>query len=172
MKKLHIIAISVVLMITLTAGVFAESLLGRDLVDQGVETTLSGSLVYEDGEWYLETGEDLVQLHLGNQDYLDSIGLELTAGENATVVGFLAGEDIAPMTLTVGSDEYRLLDESGFPLWAGNGQRRNQVAGERRGAGRGQASGNFDGSRGGEPRWQNGAGAGAGAGSCDCSAEG
>jgi hypothetical protein len=168
MKKLHIIGISIVLMITLSAGVFADSLLGRDLADQGAKTTVSGSLVYEDGEWYLQSGEDLIQIHLGNQPYLESIGLELKAGEDATVIGFLAGEDIAPITLTVGSDEYRLRDESGFPLWAGAGERRNQQAGGRRGAGRGQASGNFDGSRGGEPRWQSGPGAG----NCDCAEEG
>jgi hypothetical protein len=166
MKKLHVIGISIVLMITLTAGVFAESLLGRDLVDRGSKATLSGSLVYEDGEWYLKTGEGLTQLHLGNPDYLESIGLELTAGEEASVAGFLVGEDIAPMTLMVGSDEYRLRDESGFPLWAGSGQRRNAVEGDRRGGGRNQAARNFNGSRSGEPRWQSGAG------DCGCSGQG
>jgi len=156
MKKLLIIGISGLLMITLTAGVFAESLLGREVVEKGEVATLSGTLAADDGEWYLESGEGLVQIHLGNQAYLDSIGLELTDGEKASVYGFLEGGNIAPITLTVGSDEYRLRDESGFPLWAGAGERRNaQNDGRRddsgRGMGRNQAARTDD---------------------CDCSEEG
>ena len=145
MKKLLVIGISAVLMITLTAGVLAESLLGREVVEKGETVTLSGTLVAEDGEWYLESGQELVQIHLGNQAYLDSIGLELTAGGKAEVYGFLEGSEIAPITVTVGSDEYRLRDESGFPLWAGAGERRNALNDGRRddsgrGMGRNQAA--------------------------------
>jgi hypothetical protein len=181
MKKLVVIGISVVLMITLTAGVLAEDLLGREVVEKGETTTLSGTLAYDDGEWYLESGEELVQIHLGNQAYLDSIGLELTAGEEASVYGFLAENNIAPITITLGADAYRLRDESGFPLWAGAGERRNADNGEGRGMGRNQGDGRSDvGSLGqglGQGRGQGARGQGAGAfgtpmGNRDCSAEG
>jgi hypothetical protein len=148
MKKLLVITISAALMITLTAGVFAESLRGRDLVNRAAKTTVSGTLAYQDGEWYLKSGGDLILIHFGNQAYLDSIGLEPAAGDEATLLGYLQGRDITPVTVTLGSGEYRLRDESGFPLWAGAGQRRNALEGGRRGA------------------------LGAGLRSCDCSEEG
>ncbi len=92
---------------------------GREIVRIGTRSTLSGPLKQDRGEWFVVIGEHEYELHLGNHEYRRRIGLELEAGREAVVDGFVYGHDVAVIRLTVGDREYHFRKDDGTPLWAG-----------------------------------------------------
>ena len=130
MKKIRVFVMSILLIGSVAAGAFAADLVGREVVEQGTIGTVAGILVYQDSEWFIDTGNGLFLVHLGNHDFVDGTGMELSEGDEATVYGFIAGQDIAAVNVTLGSEVYALRSEDGFPLWAGSGRMRNQETGE------------------------------------------
>jgi hypothetical protein len=139
MKTTRVLVLSILLIGSAAAGVFAADLVGREVVDQGTIGTATGTLVYQDSEWFIDTEDGLFLVHLGNHDFVDGTGMELSEGDEATVYGFIMGQDIAAVNVTLGSEVYALRSEDGFPLWAGFGSMRNQGTGE--GMGRNQIEG-------------------------------
>ena len=129
MKTTRVLVLSI-LLIGAAAGAFASDLVGREVVDQGTIGTVTGTLVYQDSEWFIDAEEGLFHVHLGNHDFVEGTGMELSEGDEATVYGFIAGQDIAAVNVTLGSEVYALRSEDGFPLWAGYGRMRNQETGE------------------------------------------
>lgn len=68
-----------------------------------------------------ETGPMNVQL--GNSYYVESLGMNLAAGDDVTVTGFWETETtFAAQKVAVGDDTFVLREESGRPMWAGGGQ--------------------------------------------------
>jgi len=130
MKTTRVLVLSILLIGSAAAGAFAADLVGREVVDQGIIGTVTGTLVYQDSEWFIDTEDGLFLVHLGNHDFVDGTGMELSEGDEATVYGFIAGQDIAAVNVTLGSEVYALRSEDGFPLWAGSGGMRNQETGE------------------------------------------
>ena len=130
MKTTRVLVLSILLIGSAAAGAFAADLVGREVVDQGTIGTVNGTLVYHDSEWFIDTEYGLFLVHLGNHDFVDGTGMELSEGDKATVYGFIAGQDIAAVNVTLGSEVYALRSEDGFPLWAGSGGMRNQETGE------------------------------------------
>ena len=130
MKTTRVLVLSILLIGSAAAGSFAGDLIGREVVDQGTIGTVTGVLVYQDSEWFIDTEEGLFLVHLGNHDFVEGTGMELSEGDEAAVYGFIAGQDIAAVNVTLGSEVYALRNEDGFPLWAGSGQRRNQETGK------------------------------------------
>ena len=130
MKTTRVLVLSILLIGSAAAGAFAADLVGREVVDQGIIGTVAGTLVYQDSEWFIDTEDGLFLVHLGNHDFVDGTGMELSEGDEATVYGFIAGQDIAAVNVTLGSEVYALRSEDGFPLWAGSGGMRNQETGE------------------------------------------
>lgn len=130
MKTTRVLVLSILLIGSAAAGAFAADLVGREVVDQGTIGTVTGVLVYQDSEWFIDTEDGLFLVHLGNHDFVDGTGMELNEGEEAIVYGFIAGQDIAAVNVTLGSEVYALRSEDGFPLWAGSGAMRNQETGE------------------------------------------
>jgi hypothetical protein len=105
----------------------ADSLAGRDIVDQGSKLTLSGTLIDEDGEWSLKTADKTYAVHLGNYAILYPKGINLKDGAEARVRGFLVGEDVSAISLVTNGSSYTFRNEDGTPLWAGRGNKRNAV---------------------------------------------
>jgi len=130
MKTTRLLVLSILLIGSAAAGAFAADLVGREVVDQGTIGTVTGALVYQDSEWFIDTEDGLFLVHLGNHDFVDGTGMELNEGDEAIVYGFIAGQDIAAVNVTLGSEVYALRSEDGFPLWAGSGAMRNQETGE------------------------------------------
>jgi len=124
MKRFTIIALFVALSAAATLWA-ADSLAGRDIVDQGLKATLSGTLVEENGEWSLRTVGKTYAVHLGNYSILYPKGIGLKDGEQASVSGFLVGEDVSAISLASNGRTYTFREEDGTPLWAGRGNRRN-----------------------------------------------
>lgn len=130
MKTTRVLVLSILLIGSAAAGVFAGDLVGREVVDQGTIGTVTGTLVYQDSEWFIDAEEGLFLVHLGNHDFVDGTGMELIEGDEATVYGFIVDQDIAAVNVTLGAEVYTLRSEDGFPLWAGSGSMRNQETGE------------------------------------------
>ena len=130
MKTTRVLVLSILLIGSAAAGVFAAGQVGREVVAQGTVGTVTGTLVYQDSEWFIDTEDGLFLVHLGNHDFVDGTGMELSEGDEATVYGFIAGQDISAVNVTIGSGVFSFRSEDGFPLWAGSGRMRNQEAGE------------------------------------------
>jgi hypothetical protein len=137
MKKILIVTLLLVLGASL---VFADSLTGRDIVEEGSFKTLQGVLTSQAAEWYLQTEQNTYQLHFGNRSYLSSTGIELADGAHCTIDGIVSDKDVAVAKATMDGKTYSFRDENGTPLWAGEGNRRNH-----NGYSKGQGSGNGSG---------------------------
>ena len=118
MKRISIIVLAV--MLVGVSGIFASDsgITGREVVAMGTLQTMEGTLVEEDDEWYLQTGEILYAVHLGNYDFLDTLEMDLNEGDRVTLKGFFYGEDIAAVNIMTGDNSYDLRREDGKPLWA------------------------------------------------------
>lgn len=125
MKRFAIVTLLVAF--SAAATVWASgSLSGRDIVDAGSKVTLSGILAEEDGEWSLKTEDKTYAVHLGNYGVLYPEGLGLKAGEQASVSGFLAGDELSAISLASHGAAFTFRKDDGTPLWAGKGNNRNK----------------------------------------------
>ena len=99
----------------------ATRLKGRDIVQLGKPDTLKGTLAMKGDEWTLKVGENVYEIHMGPSEFRTQKGFTLTAGEEATVSGFLFGKDVAVTTMATNGKSIQLRDDTGRPLWAGTG---------------------------------------------------
>jgi hypothetical protein len=111
-----------------------ERLKGRDIVRLGKPETLKGTLAMKGDEWTLIVGETVYEIHMGPAEFRTQKGFNLTEGEEATVSGFLHGNDLAVTTMATNGTTIALRDDTGRPLWAGTGY----AKGAGRGSGRGR----------------------------------
>lgn len=97
----------------------SENLKGRDFARLGKMTTLSGTLIQMGEEWGLKTGDRECEIHLGPSDFRSSQGFTLTDGAEATVTGFVYGNDISVATISSQGKKIVLRDKTGRPAWPG-----------------------------------------------------
>jgi len=104
---------------------------------------LDGTLVYDDPEWYLDTGDETVALHLGNSTYRESLeealDFQLEDGAEVTAFGIMEEDGLSVARITTGDGEMVLRSDTGVPRWAGRGNRTSQN--DRQGGGRGAGQG-------------------------------
>ena len=98
---------------------------GRDIVTKGTLTTINGQLEEIDTEWYLKNGKDTYSLHAGNVAYRSKTGINLKTVKNASVKGFISGNDIAVTTIETDGNVYTFRSDDGRPVWAGQGRNHN-----------------------------------------------
>ncbi len=116
-------------------------LTGRDFVELGELTTLTGILKSDRNEWMLVSDAASYEMHIGDHNHRAETGIRLTEGYTAKVKGFLYEQegkdigDIAVCSIVMDNVEYRFRDDEGNPLWAG------QRGGEGRGGGQGRGAG-------------------------------
>ncbi len=104
-----------------------ERLTGRDFIRLGELAEITGTLFYEDGEWFAEADDIIYEIHLGDHDYREEIGLDLQEGQEALVSGYLYQDDLAVVCISVEGVDYVLREEDGTPMWAGRyGEQRNE----------------------------------------------
>ena len=138
-KKIAVSMAAALVLFALPAVLFAASgqgtfndgssaeLDGRTVADKGSRVTVSGTLLYKDSEWYLQSGDNVYDLHLGLYGHDENMTGTMNAGESAKVEGFMLENHIAPVSIVSGGETYNFRDKSGNPLWAGKGVRRNAV---------------------------------------------
>lgn len=130
MKKRNISMVAI-LLVMVTVGLFAASesdLRGSDFVRLGKLGIVSGTLSEVDGEWYLTTTDTKYALHLGNYEVIYPKGIDLKEGSEALVRGFVLDSDISAVTVGTREVSYSFRTLEGLPLWAGQGERKNQIA--------------------------------------------
>jgi hypothetical protein len=93
---------------------------GRDIVQLGKATVLTGILEQHGDEWGLKVGTTSYEIHLGPADYRTNQGLVLNNRDQATVKGFVYGTDVAVMEIEAGGKTITLRDDTGRPAWAGS----------------------------------------------------
>ncbi len=96
----------------------AAELADWEIVRLGSLITLTGSLQADGNRWFLQAGDRVFRLHIGNKEYRKEIGLSLEAGKPVTIHGFVYGGDAAVTVLEMGGREYRFRRSDGTPLWA------------------------------------------------------
>jgi len=136
------ISMVAILLVMVSVGVFAATdsdLNGSDFVRLGQLGIVSGTLSEEDGEWYLTTTDSEYALHLGNYEVIYPEGIDLEEGSEAIVRGFVLDSDISAVTVGTHDGSYTFRTLEGLPLWAGQGERQNQIASQNEG----KALGNF-----------------------------
>ena len=129
MKKTLFLFILMSSVIFIGAAETGGRLTGKDIADQGRVIKVTGSFFEENGEWYLNTSEKdnvVYAVHIGNEDYAESIGFRVKNGDRADVEGFAVGSDIAACRIITSEKEYIFRDKDGIPAWRGNGRGRNR----------------------------------------------
>jgi hypothetical protein len=100
---------------------------GRNRTVRIVEwETLTGKVIVVDGDITIQTAEGPVLVGMGQSAYREGFGLEV--GDEITVLGFHEDGEFKAGTvenLTTG-EMIVLRDEAGRPMWAGQGQLKNQ----------------------------------------------
>lgn len=128
------ITITLLMVLSVTAGILADDIADKDIVEQGRILTVDGVFEVEDGEHgehgehselYLKTDDTTYTVHLGQEWYTEQIGFPKKSGASATIRGFVVAEHIAPLTIVVQGRTYVFRDENGAPAWAGRGNRDN-----------------------------------------------
>jgi|GEM_PF-6799857 len=77
-----------------------ERLSGRDFVALGEIGIISGSLLTMGGEWFVQTADELYEIHLGDHDHRELTGIALEVGKEAVVCGYVYDDDIAVVSLS------------------------------------------------------------------------
>ena len=125
--RARIAIVSSLLAVLVTVGVVANEveIVGRDVAREGNLMDVAGTLQYEDNEWYLNTGADIYELHMGALGHEG--GFAFSDGAAADVHGFVMPDHIAPISIVAGGQTAEFWHADRYPLWAGSGQRRNAV---------------------------------------------
>ena len=77
-----------------------KSLSGRDFVALGEIGIVFGSLLTMDGEWFVQTADELYEIHLGDHDHRERTGIALEVGKEVVACGYLYDDDIAVVALS------------------------------------------------------------------------
>jgi hypothetical protein len=120
MKTKIILVFVVILLVTIS--VFAD-MKGKDVAEKGQVSDVSGVLSTENNEWYLNSSDKKMIIHLGPEFYRDEIGLKLEENKKIEINGFVYQDEVTPITIKFDGKEYMFRDQYGRPGWAGRGNR-------------------------------------------------
>ena len=125
--RAKIFIVSSLLAILMTVGAVADEVasVGRDVARAGSLEDVTGTLQYQDNEWYLDANGSVYELHMGVFGHED--GLPFSDGASADVNGFMTPGHIAPVRVVSGDQVVEFWHTDRYPLWAGSGERRNAV---------------------------------------------
>lgn len=125
--RTHKLLIGAAMAAFVTVGALAADTapVGRDIARDGALTSIQGEIVRQDSEWYIQSGDDLHQLHMGPYGYANEEFLSRESDISAT--GFAVPGHMAPINLEGTTDTVGFWNEARYPQWAGEGERRNQT---------------------------------------------
>ena len=109
MKKKWIIIIAILL--TIAFNVFSES-------NEKIElTNYSGKLKQIGVNWFLNTGEDILELSLAPDEFLKENKIELTSKMEISLNGIMQEDELIVHSIIIEESEIKIRDESGEALW-------------------------------------------------------
>ena len=109
MKKKWIIIVAILL--TIVFNIFSQS-------NEKIElTNYSGKLKQIAGNWFLNTGEDIVGLSLAPDEFLKENKIELTSKMEVSLNGILQEDELVVYSLVIDGTEFKIRDEYGEALW-------------------------------------------------------
>jgi len=109
MIKKWIIIISILLIIVF--NVFSQS-------NEKIElTSYSGTIKQIAGNWFLNTGEDIIELSLAPDEFLNENKIELTSKMELSLNGILQEDELVVHSLIIEDLEFKIRDGSGEALW-------------------------------------------------------
>ncbi len=107
-KKLMVL---IAILIIVAFNVYAQT-------EEKIELTkYSGTLKQIAGSWFLNTGEDVIELSLAPDEFLKENELELTSKMELTLNGLMQEEQLVVHSIIVEETELKLRDETGAELW-------------------------------------------------------
>lgn len=109
MKKKWIIIVAILL--TIAFNVFSESSEKIEL------TNYSGKLKQIAGNWFLNTGEDIVELSLAPDEFLKENRIELTSKMEISLNGIMQEDELIVHSFIIEEIEIHIRDKSGEALW-------------------------------------------------------
>ncbi len=109
MKSRWFIIFTIIVLITV--NIFSDSNEGLELNEE------SGKLKQIAGNWFLNTGEDIIKLSLAPKEFLKEIKLELSSQMELTVKGSSIEDEFVVYSLEIAESEYQLREETGDTLW-------------------------------------------------------
>ncbi|MBT3756946.1 MAG: 4Fe-4S binding protein [Candidatus Cloacimonetes bacterium] len=109
MKKKWIIISGIMLIIVF--NVFSQSTNKIEL------TNYSGKLKQIGGNWFLNTGEDIVELSLAPDEFLKENEIELTSKMELSLTGIMQEDEFIVYSLMISDKEFKIRDETGEALW-------------------------------------------------------
>ena len=130
-KKSITVLLTLVLLLSLNVGLGLSEeaeLRGKDFVNLGEVQIIKGELIADGEEWLLQSENSLYEVHLGNEEHQERIGLDLQKGEKVTIIGFVYKNDIAVISLSYTECTYSFRDMDGTPHWSGKGNNQDGSA--------------------------------------------
>jgi len=107
-KKLMII---IVVLITIVFNVFSQS-------NEKIElTNYSGKLKQIADNWFLNTGEDIVELSLAPDEFLKENNIALTSKMELSLNGIKQEDELVVHSFIIDGNEFKIRDEYGKALW-------------------------------------------------------
>ena len=107
MKKKWII----IVLLTIAFNVFSES-------NEKIElTNYSGKLKQIGESWFLNTGEDIVELSLAPDEFLKENKIELTSKMEISLSGIMQEDELIVHSFIIEDTEIKIRDEAGEALW-------------------------------------------------------
>lgn len=80
-------------------------------------TSYSGTLKQIAGNWFLNTGEDVLELSLAPDEYLKENKIELTSKMDLSLTGIMQEDELVVYSLILEETEFKIRDEAGIALW-------------------------------------------------------
>ena len=120
MKSKFFLIIAFILLVSIS--IFAHTN-GRDVIDKGDVSAVSGVLISDGTEWYLDSSNKKMLIHLGPVFYRDEIGLKLEESKYIEITGYVYEDEVTPVSVNYDGKEYTFRDKDGRPAWAGRGSR-------------------------------------------------
>jgi len=109
MKKRWIIVISILLIFVF--NVFSQS---EDKIEL---MNYSGTLKQVAGNWFLNTGEDIVAISLASNEFLQEKEIELTSKMELSLTGLMQEDELVVYSLIIEEKETKIRDDAGEALW-------------------------------------------------------